>query len=271
MDQWRAYRSSGLFFRIIPSELAIAQLLLTFAPSRKEFSIQKMLESINDKLDFQPYNSNRPQLVIPEYGRNIQRMIEHAMSLEDKEQRNKCAHAVLSVMGQLFPYLRDIEDFNHKLWDHLHIMAKFNLDVDSTYPKPDAEHLNSKPDPIPYPNNDIQFGHYGYYVQSMILKCAAMEEGDEKQAFALAIANVMKYNATNWNRNIVHDDVILKDLNNISKGKVKLVDVTELQAVKPLSVGGFKEYEVDRYAKNKHKFNKGGGGGGGKKKKFRPR
>lgn len=228
-----------------------------------------MQDTINEQLDFQPYNAQRPHLVIPEYGRNIQRMIEYAMTIEDRNERNKCVRAVLSVMGQLFPHLRDIEDFNHKLWDHLHIMSGFRLDVDSPYPMPDQEHLSSKPEPLEYPHNDIRFGHYGHYVERMINKCAAMEDGEEKNAFALAIANVMKYNATNWNRNVVHDDVILKDLNYLSKGKINLQNVTQLQAVKPLTTGGFKEYEVERFGKNKnkHKFNKNNN----KKKKFRPR
>lgn len=226
-----------------------------------------MQETINDKLNLQPYNSNRPHLVIHEYGRNIQRMIEHALTLEDQEERNKCVRAVISVMGQLFPHLRDIEDYNHKLWDHLHIIAGFRLNVTSPYPKPDEEHLQSRPDPMPYPNNQIKFGHYGHYVEAMIRKCAALEEGEEKNAFALTIANVMKYNATNWNRNIVHDDVILKDLDTLSNGRIRLGNVTQLQAVKPLTAGGFKEYETERFGRNnKHKFNKNN-----KKKKFRPR
>lgn len=229
-----------------------------------------MQEQINDQLAFQPYNSNRVHLIIPEYGRNIQKMVEYALTLGDREERNKCARAILSVMGQLFPHLRDIEDYNHKLWDHLHIMAKFKLDVDSPYPTPDAEHLESKPDPLPYPHNEIRFGHYGHYVESMIEKCAGLPEGEEKKAFSLAIANMMKYNATNWNRNIVHDDVILKDLTSLAKGKIQMEEVTQLQVVKPLTAGGFKEYETERFGQNKgkHKFNKNMGG---KKKKFRPR
>lgn len=212
-----------------------------------------MQEQINETLGFQPYNSNRPQLVIPEYGRNIQRMVEYALTLEDKEERNKCVRAIISVMGQLFPHLRDIEDFNHKLWDHLHIMSGFRLDVDSPYPMPDREHLQSKPERLPYPQNQIRFGHYGYYVQLMVDKCAALEEGEEKKAFSLAIANLMKYNATNWNRNIVHDDVILKDLVSLSKGAITLSsEETHLQVVKPIAQGGFKEYEVDRFGKKRN-------------------
>lgn len=216
-----------------------------------------MRDQINDKLDFQPYNGTRPQLVIPEYGRNIQKMVQYAQTLEDREERNKCARAIISVMGQLFPHLRDIEDYNHKLWDHLHIMSGFQLDVDSPYPKPDAAHLESKPERLEYPQNEIRFGHYGHYVAKMTEKCAAMEEGEEKKAFSLAIANLMKYNATNWNRNVVHDDVILKDLAILSKGKVKLEEETHLQNVKPITTGGFKEYETSRFGgKNKNKNNK---------------
>ncbi len=225
-----------------------------------------MQERLNQELDFQPYNSNRPDLVIPEYGRNIQRMVDHAISLEDREERNRCARAILSVMGQLVPYLRDIEDFNHKLWDHLHIISNFKLDVDSPYPKPDPENLVSKPQTVPYPHNDIKVVHYGHYVEKFIEKCAAMEEGEEKKAFSLAIANLMKYNAHNWNRNTVYDDVILRDLNNLSKGKVKLEETSQLNVVKG-DGQKFKEYEPENFKKrnNNNKFGKN------KKKKFKPK
>jgi hypothetical protein len=173
------------------------------------------------RADFQPYNSNAP-IDHSEYGRNIQRMVEYALTLEDKEERNKCTRAILSVMYNCFPLY--IEDFNHKLWTIYHV--HFSLDVDSPYPRPDKEHLVSKPEPMPYPHNDIRFGHYGHYVESMIAKCSAMEEGEEKNAFALSIANLMKFNAINWNRNVVHDDVILKDLAALSKGNIRLEHVT---------------------------------------------
>lgn len=209
-----------------------------------------MQEIINDKLSFQPYNGMRPQLAIPEYGRNIQRMVEHAVSLEDREERNKCVKAIISVMGQLFPHLRDIEDYNHKLWDHLHIISDFKLDVDSPYPKPEATHLRGKPDRMDYPQSEIAFRHYGFYVEKMIDKCAVMEEGEERKAFALSIANLMKYNATNWNRNIIHDDVILKDLLKLSKGRISLENEIHLQSVKPIVAGGFKDYDMSKFSKS---------------------
>ncbi|MFN9801715.1 MAG: DUF4290 domain-containing protein, partial [Bacteroidota bacterium] len=179
-------------------------------------------------------NSQRPDLIIPEYGRNIQRMVEYAMTLEDREQRNQCCRAILSVMGQLFPYLRDIDDFNHKLWDHLFIMSNFKLDVDSPYPRPAEEELDAPPQRIPYPQADVKFGHYGRYVEKLVDKCSELEEGPERQAFALAIANLMKQNALNWNRNSVTDDVVIKDLRYLSKGRLSLDDNTQLHAVKTI-------------------------------------
>jgi hypothetical protein len=224
-----------------------------------------MQDRINDQLDFQPYNSNRPDLVIPEYGRNIQKMVEYAISIEDREERNKCARAILSVMGQLVPHLRDIEDYNHKLWDHLHIISNFQLDVDSPYPKPDPLHLVSKPQQVPYPHNDIRVVHYGHYVERFIEKCSALEDGEEKKAFSLSIANLMKYNAHNWNRNTVHDDVILKDLVNLSKGKIRLEEGSGLIEVKGQGQK-FKEFDSEGSfgKKFKHKLKN-------KKKKFKPK
>ncbi len=212
-----------------------------------------MSETINEVLKFQPYNSNRPDLIIPEYGRNIQKMVEYAATIEDREERNKCAKAILSVMGQLFPYLRDIEDFNHKLWDHLYIMSNFKLDVDSNYPIPNPEELDAPPARMSYPKGDVRFGHYGRYVERMIAKCVAMEEGEERKAFSLAIANLMKQNSLNWNRNTVTDDVILKDLALLSGGKIRLEGAIELNAVKTIQGNKFQDFEADNFRKNKHK------------------
>lgn len=213
-----------------------------------------MSEIINQSLNFQPYNSQRPDLIIPEYGRNIQKMVEYAMTLEDREERNKCVKAILSVMGQLFPYLRDIEDFNHKLWDHLYIMSDFKLDVDSSYPIPDPEELDAPPARMNYPKGDVRFGHYGRYVERMIEKCLSLEEGEERQAFTISIANLMKQNALNWNRSTVTDDVILKDLSTLSGGKIRIEGDIELHAVKTIQGNKFQDFESDNYRnKGKHK------------------
>jgi Domain of unknown function (DUF4290) len=213
-----------------------------------------MSETINSRLSFEPYNSRRSDLIIREYGRNVQRMVNHALSIDDREERNKCVRAILSVMGQLFPHLRDIEDFNHKLWDHLHIMSKFKLDVDSPYPVPDPEHLESKPDKIPYPQNRITFGHYGHYVEKLVAKCAALEDGEEKKAFGIAIAQLMKYQANNWNRNIVYDEVIIKDLQTLSKGGIIIEDPNVLSGVKVTPINKFKDFESDTMMSKKKKF-----------------
>lgn len=206
-------------------------------------------------------NSDRPDLTIPEYGRNIQKMVEFAMTLEDREERNNCCRAILSVMGQLFPYLRDIEDFNHKLWDHLFIMSNFKLDVDSPYPRPEASELDSPPQRIPYPTGDVKFGHYGRYVERMISKCAEMEEGPEREAFTLAIANLMKQNALNWNRNTVTDDLVFKDLKYLSQGVLSLDPSTHLRAAQTIQIPKYQDFSDDGYRgkgkkKPKKKFKK---------------
>jgi hypothetical protein len=200
-------------------------------------------------------NSLRKDLKIPEYGRNIQKMVEYAMTLEDREQRNQCCKAILSVMGQLFPYLRDMEDFNHKLWVHLMIISNFKLDVDCPYPMPNQEELKVKPQAMPYPTGDVKFGHYGRYVEKMVDKCSALEEGDEKKWFTQSIANLMKQNALNWNRNTVTDDVVLKDLQYLSKGKISVGDIQELTAVKTIQGNKLNDFLEEGFRK-KNKKNK---------------
>lgn len=168
------------------------------------------------------YNTQRPGLRLPEYGRNIQKMIEYAMTVEDRDERNKLAQAIISVMGQLNPHLRDVSDFNHKLWDHLFIISDFKLDVDSPYPKPSPESLKEKPEKLNYPSNDIKFLHYGKIIEKMIDKAANMEEGEAKNAFVLAIANLMKRFYLNWNRDSVNDEIIFKHLSILSNGKLNI-------------------------------------------------
>ena len=207
-------------------------------------------------------NSLRQDLMIPEYGRNIQKMVEYAMTLEDREQRNQCCKAILSVMGQLFPYLRDMEDFHHKLWVHLMIMSDFKLDVDCPYPMPAREELQVRPQVLPYPTCEVKFGHYGRYAESLIQKCALLEEGEEKKAFARSIANLMKQNALNWNRNTVTDDVVLKDLQYLSKGKIDVAGIQDLTAVKTIQGNKLNDFLEDGFRK---KINKN------KKRKFKKR
>jgi hypothetical protein len=168
------------------------------------------------------YNTQRPRLIIPEYGRHVQRMVEHCMEIEDREKRTKTAHAIIQVIGRLNPQLRNSENMDRTLWDHLYIMSDFKLDVDGPFPKPTAEELDTKPERVAYPKQDIKYGHYGKIVERMIEACAAKEDGPEKEAFTVLIANLMKKQFLAWNRDSVGDGVIIKDLAELSKGKLRL-------------------------------------------------
>ena len=207
------------------------------------------------------YNTQRPRLAIPEYGRHVQRMVDHCMDVEDREQRTRTAKAIIQVIGRLNPQLRNSDNFERTLWDHLYIMSAFKLDVDGPFPKPTPEELESKPVRVPYPQSNIKFGHYGKMVQRMIDQCAAMEPGETREAYATLIANQMKRQFLVWNRDSVPDPVILKDLSDMSKGKVKVNEDVQLAPTAELlriHQAGPKN-EVD--TRKRHNNNSGGGGG----------
>jgi hypothetical protein len=174
------------------------------------------------------YNTQRTKMIIPEYGRNVQNMIAHAMTIEDRDERNRIARSIIKVMGQLNPHLRDIDDFTHKLWAHLFIMSNFQLDVDSPFPKPTEESFNEKPELLTYPSNNIKYGHYGKTVEMLIEKAITYEEGDEKDALVLNIANLMKRSYLTWNRDSVNDEAILAHLEKLSDGKLIVKDPSKL-------------------------------------------
>lgn len=175
------------------------------------------------------YNTRRPQMIIPEYGRNIQKMVEHAISVEPKEERNKVAQSIINVMGQLNPHFRDIVDFKHKLWDHLFIISDFKLDVDSPYPVPDKETIFKKPEPLAYPQSNIRFKHYGKSAESFIAQAIEMPDGEEKTELIRVIANMMKKSYLTWNRESVDDDLILSDLKLLSKGQLQVDNSFKLE------------------------------------------
>ena len=181
------------------------------------------------------YNSQRNYLSIPEYGRHIQKMVAYCTELADKDERNKVAHAIVDVMGALFPYLRDVEDYKHKLWDHLFIMSDFKLEVDSPYPKPSPDQCIEKPNKVPYPKGNIKYGHYGKIVQDLIKKAGSMEPGEERQALILVTVNLMKRCYITWNRDTVEDEVILKHLSEISDGKLSLKDPSLIVSLSDLN------------------------------------
>jgi len=168
------------------------------------------------------YNSTRNKLIIAEYGRNVQKMIEHAVNTEDRDKRNQLAKVIIRVMGQINPHLRDVADFTHKLWDHMFIISDFKLDVDSPYPIPNSEILNIKPEQVPYADKKFAFRHYGRNIELMIEKATTMEEGPSKERIVQLIANHLKKSYLTWNRDSVDDEVIVEHLRLMSKDQLKL-------------------------------------------------
>ncbi|MFZ4414219.1 MAG: DUF4290 domain-containing protein [Bacteroidales bacterium] len=168
------------------------------------------------------YNSTRNKLIIAEYGRNVQKMIEHAVSVEDRDKRNQLAKVIIRVMGQINPHLRDVADFTHKLWDHLFIISDFKLEVDSPYSIPSEEILKIKPEQVPYTDKKFAFRHYGRNIELMIEKATSMEEGPDKDRIVQLIANHLKKSYLTWNRDSVDDEVIVEHLKVMSKGQLKL-------------------------------------------------
>lgn len=167
------------------------------------------------------YNTARGKLMLPEYGRNVQNMIHHAMEIADREERNRAAQAIIEVMGQLNPHLRDVDDYRHKLWAHLFIMSDFQLDVDSPYEIPKRESLEGKPDLVPYPKSRIRYGHYGQYSQK-ILETARELSDEEKEYLKNRMGNFMKKQFLTHNNTAVENYVIAEQMKELSGGILKI-------------------------------------------------
>lgn len=178
-------------------------------------------------IDQLEYNTEREHLIIPEYGRHIQKMVNHATAIESKEERNKVAKSIIAVMGNLQPHFRDVPDFQHKLWDQLFIMSDFKLDVDSPYEKPLKEVLEARPEPLEYPQSHPKYRFYGNNIKTMIDVANTWDEGDMKEALVYTIANHMKKCFLNWNKDTVEDAVIFDHLYELSDGKLNLKESTE--------------------------------------------
>ena len=168
------------------------------------------------------YNTQQRKLPLPEYGRSVQNMVDYALTIEDREERQRCANTIVNIMGGMFPHLRDVADFNHKLWDHLAIMADFKLDSDYPVDIVKKESLEVKPDRIPYSQNNIRYRHYGRFVQDMIKIAVDYPEGEERNQLLKLIANHMKKDYKNRKKDGVEDQKILDDLCELSGGKIKL-------------------------------------------------
>ena len=202
------------------------------------------------------YNTVREDLIIPEYGRHIQKMINYASTRETKEERNKLAKAIISVMGNLQPHLRDVADFQHKLWDQLFIMSDFKLDADSPFEKPSKEILNAKPEPLSYPQNFPKYRFYGNNIKIMIDEAVKWDSGEMKDALVLTIANHMKKCFLNWNKDSVKDQVIFDHLYELSDTKIDIRDSKEELLDSALLLRSKKKFSNKKFSKKNNKNRK---------------
>lgn len=201
------------------------------------------------------YNTEREHLIIPEYGRHVQKMVNFAKTRETKEERNKVAKAIIAVMGNLQPHLRDVPDFQHKLWDQLFIMSNFELDADSPYEKPSKEVLEERPEALKYPQNFPKYRFYGNNIKTMIDIAITWEEGELKEALTYTIANHMKKCFLNWNKDTVEDAVIFDHLYELSEGKLNLKDSKEALRDSSILLRSNAKKKYSNNKKGQHKKN----------------
>lgn len=186
-----------------------------------------MTHTKEEAVEFLEYNSQREHLIIPEYGRHVQKLIDQVTEINDREARNKGAKYIINVLGTLNPHLRDVPDFQHKLWDQLFIMSNFKMDVDSPYPIPTKEVITLRPDRLAYPQNFPKYRFYGNNIKYMINVACKWEDGELKNALIIVIANHMKKCYLSWNKETVTDDVIFEHLYELSDGKINLLKSDE--------------------------------------------
>lgn len=168
------------------------------------------------------YNTQRKKMELPEYGRSVQNMVDHALTIEDRAERQRCANTIINIMGGMFPHLRDIPDFKHKLWDHLAIMADFKLDIDYPVEIVKKEELVVKPETIKYPAQAIRYRHYGRFLEGMVKKAVEVEDETEKKQLIRVLAIQMKKSLNNWNKEGIEDQKIVDDLREYSNGAIDL-------------------------------------------------
>ncbi len=226
------------------------------------------------------YNTTRNHLVIREYGRHIQKMIEYLLTLEDPEKRQKNAYAVIELMGFLNPHLKNVEDFRHKLWDHLFLIADFKLKVSSPYPIPTRETLKAKPNPLPYPKRYPKFSHLGKNLELIINKALKEDQPEKRNGFANAVAYYMKLAYNNWHKETVHDDAIQSELTNITGGQLEFTNTPYVKSFRPNENrdrergGGYGDYRNKRNQKfqprnNNNRNDRDGRNNNGRDNKFK--
>ena len=206
------------------------------------------------------YNTTRGRLILPEYGRNVQNMIAYAMEINDRVERNRAAMAIIEVMGQLNPHLRDVDDFRHKLWTHLFVMSDFKLDVDSPYEIPKQEILDEKPKLMEYPKSKIRYGHYGQYTQKILESSMEVNDEKEKEYLKNTMANFMKKQFLSYNNDTVVNHVIAQQLKELSKGDLVLENPDELvntnTLLRSMGMNQNKWNNKNKKQKQKRKFKK---------------
>ncbi len=215
------------------------------------------------------YNTARNHLVMKEYGRHIQKMIEYLLTLEDREVRQRNAYAVIELMGFLNPHLKNVEDFRHKLWDHLFLISDFKLEVDSPYPIPTRETLRGRPDPLSYPKRYPKFSHLGKNLELVINKALKEENPEKKQGFANAVAYYMKLAYSNWHKETLHDDAIQGELGSITQGQLSFTNTPFVRTPRPnegrdRDRGGYGNNDFRNKRNQKYGHQQRGGGGGGR-------
>jgi hypothetical protein len=227
--------------------------------SLESMSTFALMENITGSME---YNTARNYLTMREYGRHVQKMVEHLLTIEDKDRRQKQAQVLIELMGFLNPHLKNVEDFRHKLWDHLFFISNFKLDVESPYPIPQKETYKAKPGPLPYPKRYPKYSHLGKNLELVINKALKEESPEKRQGFANAIAYYMKLAYNNWHKDQVHDDAIQSELTNITEGQLEFTNTPYVKAYRPSQ-----ERERDRggYGRQQQrgKFQQRGTGGGG--------
>lgn len=170
------------------------------------------------------YNTKQKKLPLPEYGRSVQKMVDHAMTIEDRGERQKCAETIVHIMGSMFPNNRNLPDYERKLWDHLAIMSDFMLDIDYPYEVIKKEEFHQPPQRIPYQSGEIKNRHYGRIVEEMISHACTIENPEERKCFIEMIAIQMKKNYVAWNKDGVDDKKIFEDLRTYTNGAIDITD-----------------------------------------------
>ncbi len=216
------------------------------------------------------YNTTRNKLAMREYGRHVQKMIEYLQEIEDPEKKQKNAHAVIELMGFLNPHLKNIEDFKHKLWDHLFFISDFKLEVESPYPIPTRESLKTKPEPIPYPKRISKHAHLGKNLEDLINIALKEQDPEKREALANTIAYYMKLAYSNWHKEIVQDDAIQSELNEITNGQLAFTNTPSVKAFRPIERSNMpKRNKFQKSNTNRRNDRNGNGNSNGNYKKKR--